>query len=102
MRSITSVLLLLAVCPAQSAPAPVTVTVTAEEGMRRGGESYFVKGAGGETMLEPLAARGANSIRTWSTEGLANTLEEAARNALTVSAGIWLESECAWFSYAKA
>jgi hypothetical protein len=81
--------------------APVPVTVDAKLGMRRAGEQYFVKGAGGETELERLAARGANSIRTWGTETLANTLADAERFGLTVSAGIWLESECSWFSYAK-
>lgn len=79
----------------------VPVTVSAKSGMSRGGQPYFVKGAGGETHLEELAARGANSLRTWSTRGLAQTLDKAADLGLTVSAGIWLESECSWFSYSK-
>lgn len=80
---------------------PVPVTVDVIHGMQRGGEPYFVQGAGGETHLDLLATRGANSIRTWSTNTLAKTLDEAAALGLTVSAGIWLESECSWFSYAN-
>ncbi len=79
----------------------IPVTVSAEHGMTRGGEPYFVKGAGGDSHLEQLAALGANSIRTWSTGGLDAILDKAASLNLTVSAGIWLESECAWFSYSK-
>lgn len=80
-------------------PVPVTVDVT--QGMRRGGMPYFVQGAGGETHLDMLAARGANSLRTWSTNSLAKTLTDAEALGLTVSAGIWLEPECSWFSYAN-
>jgi len=79
----------------------IPVTVSAEHGMTRGGKPYFVKGAGGETRLELLAARGANSIRTWSTGSLETTLDKAALLNLTVSAGIWLEPECSWFSYSN-
>ena len=82
--------------------APIAVTVDVDAGMQRGGRPYFVKGAGGETHLDKLAARGANSIRTWSTDGLAKTLDDAAKLGLTVSAGIWLEPECSWFSYSNA
>lgn len=75
---------------------PVTVTAA---GMIRGGKPYFVQGVGGDKRLPELAARGANSIRTWSTNGLEKILSEAHALGLTVSAGIWLESECSWFSY---
>lgn len=71
----------------------------AATGMTRGGEPYFVKGAGGSGSIPQLAARGANSIRTWTTKGLADILDQAESQGLTVSAGIWLEPECAWFSY---
>lgn len=81
-----------------SPPSVVPVEVTAG-GMIRGGKPYFVKGAGGSGSLEKLAARGANSIRTWDTTGLANTLDRAGKLGLTVSAGIWLEPESSWFSY---
>jgi hypothetical protein len=86
---------------AQSTPPPtgIPVLVNAATGMSRGGKPYFVKGAGGRGSLEQLAARGANSIRTWDTNGLAATLDQAEKLGLTVSAGIWLEPESDWFSY---
>jgi hypothetical protein len=77
----------------------VPVRVDASLGMLRDGKPYFVKGAGGSGCMEQLAARGANSIRTWTTHGLAETLDQAEKLGLTVSAGIWLERECSWFSY---
>ncbi len=79
----------------------VPVRVDAATGMFRGGKPYFVKGAGGRGSPEQLAARGGNSIRTWDTNGLAGTLDQANSLGLTVSAGIWLEPESEWFSYQK-
>lgn len=75
---------------------PVTVS---PEGMSRGGRPYFVKGAGGDSNLKQLAERGANSIRTWTSNDLGEILDEAHSLGLTVSIGIWLEDECSWFSY---
>ncbi len=79
--------------------AAVPVKIDVATGMTRGGKPYFVKGAGGTDRLKDLAARGANSSRTWTTGGLAEILDESQKLGLTVSAGIWLESECSWFSY---
>ena len=67
--------------------------------MLRDGKPYFVKGAGGGGSMDQLAARGGNSLRTWTTNGLAETLDQAEKLGLTVSAGIWLENESSWFSY---
>lgn len=83
-------------------PTAIPVRVDAANGMSRGGKPYFVKGAGGSGCLEQLAARGANSIRTWVTTGLPAILDQAASLGLTVSAGIWLEPESSWFSYHNA
>ncbi len=85
--------------PGTTMAAPVAVTIDPSNGLQRGGKPYFIKGAGGETRLTELAARGGNSLRTWGPDDLPKTLAEAARLKLTVSAGIWLESECSWFSY---
>ena len=86
------------VAPAPTGPLPVVVSL---KGMTRGGQPYFVKGAGGDKRIDQLAARGANSLRTWSTNGLDKILDEAQTHGLTVSAGIWIEYECSWFSYHK-
>jgi hypothetical protein len=85
--------------PPAVTPTAITVRVDAVTGMSRGGKPYFVKGAGGAKSLPQLAARGANSVRTWNTAGLAEILDQAQSLGLTVSAGIWLEHECSWFSY---
>lgn len=79
--------------------AAVPVTIDPAQGFIRDGKPYHVKGAGGQNKLKELAALGANSIRTWSTTDLDKTMDEAQSHGLTVSAGIWLESECSWFSY---
>jgi hypothetical protein len=79
----------------------VPVRVDAAAGMTRGGVPYFVKGGGGGGSLEELSARGGNSIRTWTTGGLKEILDQAQLLDITVSAGIWLEQESSWFSYEK-
>ena len=75
------------------------VSIDPVKGMMRGGKPYFVQGVGGDKRLPELAKRGGNSIRTWSTNGLDKILDEAHSLNLTVSAGIWIEKECSWFSY---
>lgn len=86
--------------PAEVAEAPAAIPVVlTPTGMTRGGKPYFVQGVGGDKRLPELAKRGGNSIRTWSTNGLDKILDEAHSLNLTVSAGIWLEKECSWFSY---
>jgi len=79
---------------------PHAVHIT-DEGLMRGGKPYFIKGGGGSGSLKELAARGGNSVRTWSTNGLDSILDEAHSLGLTVSAGIWLEDECGSFSYSN-
>ena len=102
---LAAVTALLASCREKTQPAnpqastAVPVRVDGSRGMLRDGKPYFVKGAGGGGSMEQLAARGANSIRTWTTNGLAETLDQAEKLGLTISAGIWLEHECSWFSY---
>ena len=66
----------------------------------RGGEAYFIKGAGGRSSLSQLAAAGANSIRTWDADGIDALLEEAHSLGLTVTVGIWLGHERHGFDYA--
>ncbi|MDJ0750562.1 MAG: glycoside hydrolase family 2 TIM barrel-domain containing protein [Woeseiaceae bacterium] len=75
--------------------------VTTEQGWQllRGGEPYFIKGAGGSGSLEQLAAAGANSVRTWSTDGAGEILDEAHDLGLTVTLGIWLGHERHGFDY---
>lgn len=66
----------------------------------RGGEPYFIKGAGGDASKEFLKEIGGNSFRTWGvgdeTQAL---LDEAHRLGLTVAVGFWLGHERHGFDY---
>lgn len=64
----------------------------------RGGEPYFIKGAGGTGPLDELAAAGANSIRTWGGD-VGTLLDDAHALGLTVTVGIWLGHERHGFDY---
>lgn len=58
----------LAMSPSVAAADAIPVELRQTEGgwqLLRGGEPYFIRGAGGDGSLEQLAAAGANSIRTW-------------------------------------
>lgn len=104
MASMIRSLICLFVLPfiaAQALAEAVPVKIVPGKGITRGGEAYFVKGAGGEKHLDELVAAGGNSIRTWTTNGLDEILDTAQKRGLTVCAGIWLEPECNWFSYAN-
>ena len=61
--------------------------------LRRDGKTFFVKGAGGTNRLDLLTAAGANSVRTWGGENLEPFLDEAHKNGLAVTVGIWLRHE---------
>jgi hypothetical protein len=65
----------------------------------RGGEPYFIRGAGGSASLQQLKDAGANSVRTWGAEDLDALLDEAHSLDLTVTVGIWLGHERHGFDY---
>lgn len=102
IRLLSTPPLLVLFAISQVAAEPVSVKILPGVGITRGGEPYFVKGAAGDRYLDELAASGGNSLRTWSTNGLGPILDAAQERGLTVCAGIWLESECSWFSYSDA
>lgn len=77
----------------------VVETVNGEHRLTRNGEPYFIKGVGGNSHLELLAASGGNSIRTWSTDNLEEILDEAHKHGLTVCVGLWLGHERHGFDY---
>ena len=85
---------------AMAEPVPVELRQT-DDGWQllRGGEPYLIRGAGGSASMEALAAAGANSLRTWSTDGVGDILDEAQRHGLTVTVGIWLGHERHGFDY---
>jgi hypothetical protein len=94
-------LILILSTPTLALAEAIPVQILPGVGITRGGQPFFVKGAGGDEHLADLAAAGGNSLRTWTTTGLGAILDDAQKLGLTVCAGIWLEHECSWFSYAN-
>lgn len=65
----------------------------------RGGQPYFVKGAGGGAYPDRIAAYGGNSIRTWGTRGAQRVLDSAQKYGLTVLMGLDVARERHGFNY---
>ena len=87
------------------AKTQATVRVTGEPGkwrLERDGQPFLVRGVGGDTALPLLAQCGGNSLRTWGPDHLDRILEDAAKNHLTVTAGIWLGQVRQGFDWSDA
>ncbi|GAB3203949.1 hypothetical protein ABID22_003218 [Pontibacter aydingkolensis] len=65
----------------------------------RNGKPYYIKGAGGYHYYDRLAAYGGNSVRVWHTDDAQRILDEAHRNGLTVTLGLWMAREREGFNY---
>ncbi len=92
----------LAMSPSVAAADAIPVELRQTEGgwqLLRGGEPYFIRGAGGDGSLEQLAAAGANSIRTWGADDIGARLDAAHALGLSVTVGIWLGHERHGFDY---
>jgi hypothetical protein len=88
--------------PAARAEAvPVTIAGDAEGGfwLLRGGSPFIIRGAGGTTGLETLAACGGNAIRTWDADAAEGLLDAAEAAGITVTVGLWLGHERHGFDY---
>jgi len=99
-----SVLLPLLAFPAAlyAQTAPIKVEVKQAEGryeLLRGGQPYFIKGAGGGQFPERVRAYGGNSLRTWGTQGAEKVLADANKNGLTVMLGLDVARERHGFNY---
>lgn len=68
----------------------------------RNGQPYFVKGAGGTSYMDRLAAYGGNSVRTWGTKDAAQILDSAQKHGLTVLMGLGVVPERHGFNYDDA
>lgn len=109
IRSVTTLLIAgLFFCSAHAMAEAIPVELEKTgQGWRllRGGEPYFIRGAGGDHSLTSLRAAGANSVRTWDAENVRGDedvgvlLDEAHALGLTVSVGIWLGHERHGFDY---
>lgn len=81
-------------------PVATTVVKTANSyKLLRGGQPYFIKGAGGDASKQLLKDSGGNSFRTWGAGGLDAKLDEAQKLGLTVTIGIWLGHKEHGFNY---
>jgi hypothetical protein len=100
MRSLlTLAVIFLSLC---STAQPVKVELAERDGrhvLLRGGEEYYIKGAGGSGHLDLLVQIGGNSIRTWSVDDTRKILDEAHAKGLTVMAGLWVGHERHGFDY---
>ncbi len=103
--SILSCVLIGLVAPLLTAAEPSVVKVVKNDDgfqLRRNGEPYFIKGVGGDGSMKLLATVGGNSVRTWGADKLGSILDEAQKNGLTVTVGIWLGHERHGFNYNDA
>ena len=99
--------LVLASSPLLANPPARPIKVTVRQAndqyeLLRGGQPYFVKGAGGSQYPERIAAYGGNSIRTWGTTDAPQVLAAAAKNHLTVMLGLDVARERHGFDYNDA
>ena len=109
MRLVSSIVSIVFVCgfillvpPTPAAPVKVELVRTADSWqLRRAGQPYFIKGAGGTASFALLKEAGGNSIRTWGADRLQPILDQAQKLGLTVCVGIWLhhENDTEKFSY---
>ncbi|MBC5991235.1 glycoside hydrolase family 2 TIM barrel-domain containing protein [Pontibacter cellulosilyticus] len=65
----------------------------------RNGKPYYIKGAAGYDYYDRVAAYGGNSVRVWDTEDAQRILDEAHKNGLTVTLGLWMQREREGFNY---
>jgi hypothetical protein len=94
-----------AVCRAEAVPVKIEKDDMGRYTLVRGGQPYFIRGAGGSGHLDVLKECGGNSIRTWGIESLEAKvdgkplIDRCAELGLTVAAGIWIGHERHGFRY---
>lgn len=92
--------------------APSKVEIRKDEGgrftLKRNGEPYVIRGAGGSGHLKDLAKFGGNSIRTWGGDSLELKIEGkplldvCQELGISVTAGIWIAHQRHGFDYSDA
>jgi len=85
-------------------PVPVEVVQNADGSWQllRGGQPYFIKGAGGDAPKDILANAGGNTFRTWGVGDETGDLLDLAHSlGLTVVVGHWLGHERHGFDYSN-
>lgn len=77
-----------------SVQKPSRVEVVGKPGnyqLLRDGKPYFIKGVGGNASRKLLLEIGGNSFRTWGADNIGKILDDAHKDELTVTVGIWLQ-----------
>ena len=98
--TIVAVLLPVQTVLGQAVPVEVVETTAGQWQLLRGGQPYFIRGAGGSGPKDLLAAAGANTFRTWGVgPELGVQLDEARKLGLTVVVGHWLGHPRHGFDY---
>jgi hypothetical protein len=95
-------ILLIALCATSLQATAVKVEIKKDGDqfvLLRGGEPFYIKGAGGDWHLDRLAAYGGNSVRTWSAGNALEILDKAQAQGLTVMLGFWVQHERHGFDY---
>jgi hypothetical protein len=95
---LAGLLLLPSAASAEAIPVELRQTEAGWQ-LLRGGEPYFIRGAGGQYSMQQLAAAGGNSVRTWNGDDIGPLLDEAHSLGLSVTVGIWLDHERHGFDY---
>ena len=87
-------------CAQNSTPVKVEIkNIDGAYKLFRGGQPYFIKGAGGTNYMERLAQYGGNSIRTWDSRNGEDVLNKAEKLGLTVTMGLNVARERQGFNY---
>ena len=84
---------------------PTVVKIAETNGafqLMRNGQPFVIKGAGGDGSKKLLHDVGGNSFRTWGVDNLGALLDEAQKQGLMVTAGIWLGHKEHGFDYNNA
>ncbi len=94
----------VAICLVSTAQSAVVQIEKTADGftLTRDGKPYFIKGGGGSGPLDVLAKNGGNSIRTWGAENAGAILDDAQKNGVTVTLGVWLGHRRHGFDYNSA
>jgi hypothetical protein len=100
LRNIMTLLVLFVMSPSFAQAVKVEVKqVDGNWQLFRGGEPYYIKGAGGLGYMEEVVERGGNSIRTWSVDDAQEVLDKAHELGLTVMMGLWVQHERHGYDY---
>jgi len=97
-----SVLACGAVARAEAIPVSIEGDATTGFRLLRGGSPFLIRGVGGTTGLDTLAACGGNAIRTWDADAAEELLDAAEPLGITVTVGLWLGHERHGFDYGSA